>query len=205
MEAVRRGRQPYLVLASRSPRRVEILRERGFDFRIDPADVDEDQIPEGLTPEQVAMVLARRKADAVAARHPGGCVLGADTVVAVGATLYGKAETPEEARRMLRQLSGTTQRVLTGVAVIWKAGGIRHIDFAESLVEMDPFTDQQLEAYIASDQWRGKAGAYGIQDNDPLVRIVSGSFSNVVGLPIERVVPMLDACSVRPTTSPGLP
>jgi len=173
-----------------------LLRDAGYAFEAVPADVDEEDVPAGLDPREVAVLLARRKAEAVAARHPGRVVLGADTVVAVGRTRYGKAETPDAARAMLRALGGTEQRVITGVAVV-AADGRLTADAAEAIVAMRPMSDAELDAYVASGEWRGKAGAYGIQDQDPdgdpFCRITSGEFTTVVGLPMPLVAAMLAA------------
>ena len=186
--------QRRLILASRSPRRVELLRDAGFDFEIDPADVDEDDFSNSLPPCDVARLLAKRKAVHVANRHPDSIVLAADTVVSAHGRLYGKADTPEAARNMLVELAGD-QQVITGVAVIDRSRHIERIDHAVSIVHMREMSPSELDAYIASDQWRGKAGAYGIQDvdpqSDPFVKIVDGAYTNVVGLPIELVRKML--------------
>jgi septum formation protein len=156
-------------------------------------DIDESDVPAGLNPLELALYLARSKAAAIATRHRSDLVprlvLGADTVVAVGNELFAKAETPAEARAMLRRLAGTRQSVITGVAVVSCDGQREQSDSAESIVEMKPMSDAEIDAYVASEQWRGKAGGYGIQDhdpeNDPFVRLVSGGFDNVVGLPVE--------------------
>jgi len=188
-----------LILASRSPRRVELLRDAGFEFEIDPADVDEENYPHSLAPHDIARLLAQRKAARVADRQPDSIVLAADTIVAAHGRLFGKAETPDDARAMLRELAGHDQQVITGVAVVDHSRNIELIDHATSIVHMRPMSHDELESYIASDQWRGKAGAYGIQDVDPhsnsfvdpFVKIIDGDYSNVVGLPIDLVKRML--------------
>ena len=190
-----------LILASASPRRVELLRAAGFAFDVDPADIDEDDVPATMSPENVAAHLARAKAMHVAARHPADVVvLGADTVVAIGNARFGKAETSAEASTMLRACGGRRQRVITGVAICSR--GESTVDVATSEVEMRAMSDAELAAYVASDDWRGKAGAYGIQDQDsngdPFVRLVSGTIENVVGLPIDRVIAMLARVGVVP-------
>lgn len=181
-----------------------LLRDAGFVFDIEPADLDESDVPPGLSPRELAIHLARAKARAVALRHAADAstrlVLGADTVVAVGSELFGKAETPAEAHAMLRKLSGTHQSVITGVAVVSTDGQREVFDAAESVVEMRPMSEAEIAAYVASDQWRGKAGAYGIQDhdpeNDPFVRLVSGGFDNVVGLPVGLASRLLESQGV---------
>lgn len=190
VDAVKR---PRLILASRSPRRIELLREAGYEFEIQPADVNEDDLPPGLTPTRVAGYLAQIKAQAIASRAPDAMVLGADTVVAIGSRMFGKADTVDEARAMLRASVGR-QEVLTGVCVI--GSGRRPVtEVARSVVEMRSMSDAELEAYLATGQWRGKAGAYGIQDHDPagdpFVKLLEGEMSNVVGLPMRTVRNML--------------
>lgn len=188
------AKQRSLILASRSPRRVELLRAAGFEFEIDPADIDEDDFPKSLDPSHVARLLALRKAERVADRHANSIVLAADTVVAAKGQLYGKADTPEAARNMLIELAGE-QQVITAVVVMDRSRNIQRIDHAVSIVLMRRMSSAELDDYLASNQWRGKAGAYGIQDvephNDPFVRIVEGEYDNVVGLPIKLVAPML--------------
>lgn len=195
---------PRLILASRSPRRMELLSEAGYVFEIEPADIDESDLPAGLSPAQVASFLAESKATAVAARHADKndiIVLGADTVVAIAQLLYGKAETADEARAMLIALGGKRQEVLTGVS-IGRPGQSPTTAVERSVVEMRSMNLAELNAYVASDQWRGKAGAYGIQDHDPasdpFVRLVEGEMTTVVGLPMGRVRRMLEAAGVEP-------
>jgi septum formation protein len=191
------------VLASRSPRRIALLREAGFAFDVDPADVDEDAFDASLTPEQVARHLASLKARTVARRHPGLWTLGSDTVVAVGQTLYGKPLDHADARRMMRATAGREQQVITGVAMC-RVGPDAFIEAIEtSLVRMRPLTDVEIDVYVAGGDWRGKAGGYGIQDErlraDPFVTLVSGSLSNVVGLPMETTVRLLGECGIFPS------
>jgi septum formation protein len=169
---------------------------------VQPADIDETDVPPFFSPHDMAGFLAIAKAGVIAARHPEAIVLGADTIVAVGDVAYNKAATPEAAREMLKTLGGARQEVLTGVALL--VPGHEPIAGVErSVVQMRPMSDAELDAYIASGQWVGKAGAYGIQDhdpqNDPFVRLVEGEMSNVVGLPMERVRELLEDAGVRPT------
>lgn len=199
-----------LILASASPRRVELLREAGFDFDIEPANIDESDVPPGLSPTELAIHLAVAKARAITVRHRklglDGFVLGADTVVAVGERLFGKAETPDEARAMLTDLAGSRQSVITGVAVIRIGDGTERVDAAESVVEMKTLSREQIDTYVDSEQWRGKAGAYGIQDHDPqddpFVKLISGRFDNVVGLPVDLVVHLFEQHGIRRKANP---
>lgn len=192
---------PRLILASASPRRVELLRAAGFAFEVDPADINEDDVPAALSPRQLAVYLATAKSRHVANRHRESVVLGADTVVDCHGEQLGKAGTPDAARAMIRKQAGRSQDVITGVAIT--VGDSTVSDVVLSQVAMRTMTDSEIDAYVASDDWRGKAGAYGIQDarEDPFVTLVSGSFSNVVGLPIECVVEMLANVGVCPRAS----
>jgi septum formation protein len=191
---------PRLILASASPRRQALLRDAGYTFEADPADVDETAYPPGMLPAQVAEYLALVKARAVARRHPEDVVLAADTVVAFGDTLLGKPADADHARRMLVLLAGTTHLCITGVAVA--RGGQVNARRAASAVRMKRLTPDEIDAYVASGQWEGKAGGYGIQDEqfkaDPFVTRVSGSHTNIVGLPMELASEMLAEVQVFP-------
>jgi septum formation protein len=190
------GGGPKLILASRSPRRIELLREAGFAFEIDPADVDET-VPHDTAPDAAARDLALRKAHVVARRHPDDIVLAADTVVALGTEILGKADDAAHAKQILSKLAGTTHLVLTGVCVMCRTLNLRLLDVVTSTVSMRALTDAELDAYVATGLWEGKAGAYGIQDNDPFVTRMDGSHTNIVGLPMERTVEMLAEAGVR--------
>ncbi len=180
-----------LILASASPRRRELLAQVGIvPDAIDPADIDERPLPREL-PLPHAERLAAEKARRVAERHPGAFVLGADTVVACGRRILPKAETPEEARHCLELLSGRRHRVHGGIALVTPQGklvGRR----ATTLVAMKRLTPREIEDYVASGEWRGKAGGYAIQGIAAcFVRGIVGSYSNVVGLPLFETVALL--------------
>lgn len=145
------------------------------------------------------MQLARRKADAVAAKFPDAVVLAADTVVAFGDQIIGKPHDAAEAREMLRLLSGTTHIVITGVSVRHKAVGHTADTRVMSAVRVRPLTAKEIDAYIASGEWKGKAGGYGIQDPDPFVTRMTGSHSNIIGLPMKATRQLLEAAGVQPT------
>ena len=190
-----------LILASRSPQRVDLLRQAGVAFEVDPADIDESQCVPAWPAERVAEHLATEKARAVAARHPLSWVLGADTVVAAGDELLGKPIDAADARRMLSTLSGSAHRVITGVCLIGPLQNERRQqtgDHVVSTIHMRLLTPDEVDAYIASRQWEGKAGGYGLQDNDPFVTCTDGSPSNVIGLPMERVSQMLRNAGLIP-------
>ena len=189
---------PRLILASASPRRQQLLREAGFEFETDPADIDEDDYPPGLLPGELAENLAFRKAQAVAKRHPGCVILGADTVVAFGDTALGKPEDAADARRMLGLLAGTTHVVVTGVAVVRKSEGFVRRGRVLSSVHMRALSADEIDRYVASGEWRGKAGGYGIQDPDPFVTRTAGCHTNIVGLPVPKTKELLAEAGVTP-------
>ena len=186
------------VLASGSPRRRELLAEAGFEFDVIPSDVDESDVPPGTAPPDLAEWLAVRKASAVAARFPDRVVLAADTVVALGKRAIGKPADEADALALLHALAGSTHAVVTGVCLA-RAGATRSLRVS-SAVKMKPMTDEQIRRLVASGQWRGKAGGYGIQDagDDPFVERLSGSFTNIIGLPMEQTVELLAQAGVVP-------
>ncbi|HEY7688294.1 MAG TPA: Maf family nucleotide pyrophosphatase [Dongiaceae bacterium] len=174
--------QPSLVLASASPRRKDLLQQIGLvAASIDPADIDES--PHGReTPAAYARRIALAKARAVAARNAGKFVLAADTVVACGRRLMPKAEDAGTARRCLELLSGRRHRVLGGIAVIAPDGGER-VRVVTTTVCFNRLTKQDIDTYVASGEWQGKAGGYAIQGRAAmLIPWIRGSYSNVVGL-----------------------
>ncbi len=172
-----------LILASASPRRLSLLARIGVvPDAVDPADIDEAVLP-GELPRLHVMRLAAAKAEAVAKRHPGAVVLAADTVVAAGRRILPKAEVEAQARDCLTMLSGRRHRVLTAVTVI-ADGKARH-RLSTTIVTFKPLTAADIDAYIASNEWQGKAGGYAIQGRaEAFVRFLSGSHSGVVGLPL---------------------
>ena len=175
---------PKLVLASASPRRLELLRQIGLaPDAVDPAEIDESALPDE-TARLLAMRLARAKAAACAARHPDAFVLAADTVVAVGRRLLGKPDDAADARRMLQLLSGRAHRVLTAVAA-QAPGGRVAARLSETRVRFKRLTEPELAAYLAIDEWAGKAGGYGVQGlAGAFVTALNGSYTGVVGLPL---------------------
>jgi septum formation protein len=201
----------HLVVASASPRRQALLREAHYTFVIDPADIDEDDVPTGLLPAELAEHLAVEKARVVAARRPEDVVLAADTVVAHGTTPLGKPADADDARRMLKLLAGSTHHVITGVAVVRRASGFERRARVTSAVRMRELTDAEVERYVASRQWEGKAGGYGLQDaagfptddptKDPFVVTASGSATNIVGLPMDETRALLGQAGVTPLTA----
>ncbi len=182
--------RPDLVLASASPRRIELLALIGITpDRIDPADIDETP-RKAEEPPRLAVRLARAKAEAVLTRHPGALVLSADTVVAVGRRLLEKPADAAEAERFLRLLSGRNHRVFTAVALATAARTTHRC--VETRVTVKRLSDAEIAAYVAGSDWRGKAGGYGIQGPAAafVTRIV-GSHPAVMGLPLPETVNLL--------------
>jgi len=181
--------QPALVLASASPRRLALLSQIGIvPDRVLTPDIDETPLP-GELPRLHATRLARAKAAAAAA--PDAVVLAADTVVAAGRRILGKPDTPEQAHACLSLLSGRRHRVITTI-VLQGPGARRTERLVESTVAFARLTDRQLRAYLDSDEWQGKAGGYAIQGRAAVfVRFLSGSYSNVMGLPLFETAQLL--------------
>jgi septum formation protein len=175
---------PHFVLASASPRRLELLAQIGLaPDLIEPAEIDETPLP-GETARLLTVRLARAKAAAVAQRQPGAFVLAADTVVAAGRRLLGKPDSAAEASRMLALLSGRAHRVLTAVAVA-APGGKTASRLSETRVRFKRLTRIEIDVYLASGEWTGKAGAYGVQGRaGAFVIALNGSYTGVVGLPL---------------------
>ena len=187
-----------LVLASASPRRLELLRQLGIEpDRVDPADIDETpHIDE--TPRLLVTRLARSKADAIAARHPDAYVLAADTIVAVGRRILNKPADEAEARKMLGLLSGRAHRVLTGVAVA-APGGRRGARISESRLKFKRLTAKEIDGFITSGEWADAAGGYKIhQRAGAFCMALSGSFTGVVGLPLYETLALLEGLGWRP-------
>ena len=173
-----------LVLASASPRRLDLLARIGVQpDAVVPAEIDES-VPKGELPRQHALRLAREKAQAIAAREPESLVLAADTVVAVGRRILPKVEDEETLRACMRLLSGRRHRVLTGVALAIPGKGVRE-RLVETMIAMKQLSDQEIDYYAGHGEWRGKAGGYALQGyGEVYVRHIAGSYSNVVGLPL---------------------
>ena len=172
-----------LVLASASPRRLDLLARIGVvPDDVVPADIDEG-VPPGELPREHALRLAREKAAAVAALHPAALVLAADTV-AVGRRILPKVEDEATLRACMRLLSGRRHQVLTGVALAVPGAGVRE-RLGETLIAMKRLSDEEIDYYASHGEWRGKAGGYALQGyGEVYVRHIAGSYSNVVGLPL---------------------
>lgn len=188
-----------LVLASASPRRLELLRQIGIEpSAVDSAELDETPHP-AETPRRLAGRLATAKAAAVAGRHPGAFVIGADTVVAVGRRVLPKVESQSEGRGCLELLSGRSHWVLTGVSVTSPDGrAARRV--VESRVTFKRLSRLEIEGYLASEEGVGKAGGYAIQGlAAAFVTRIAGSYSGVVGLPLYETAALLEGLGFRRT------
>ncbi len=180
-----------LILASASPRRRQLLTEAGYLIEVDPSEVDEPE-PDVHTPvvDYVAW-LAWRKASTVAARRKSGLILGADTSCSVAGEILNKPVDRADAERMIRLQEGREIDVVTGLC-LYRADRGDWVGAVETTVCIcRPLTDAERLEHLDSGRWEGKAGAYGVQDDDPFVTVVRGSWSNVVGLPMERLAALL--------------
>lgn len=184
------------ILASASPRRRDLLAQIGLSpSQIIPADINEDPI-EGELPRAHALRLACEKAQKVASDHPGEVILASDTVVGVGRRILPKTEDRASAETCLRLLSGRAHRVFTGVAVIDGNGQLRS-RISETRLKMKRLSEAEIKDYLASGEWDGKAGGYGIQGRaGAFIHHISGSYTGVVGLPVyETRNLLLAACA----------
>ena len=185
-----------LILASASPRRQELLRSAGIEFRIQPTDIPEVPQP-GESPGRCAERLACEKAQVVARQNPGHFVLGADTIVVVDGQMLGKPRDAADAARMLRLLSGRLHRVITGVSLMGSSGPSSSSSFVDTrsettLVHMTGLNAAEIDNYIASGEPMDKAGAYAIQGMaSRWITRTEGDYPNVVGLPVALVYRML--------------
>ncbi|MBE3135723.1 MAG: septum formation protein Maf [Acidobacteria bacterium] len=192
---------PHLVLASNSPRRRDLLREAGYRFDVRPPPVDDRGVPRGVSPAAFVESLAYLKAMAAIAADgiEDALVLGADTAVVLAGRLIGKPADEADARRILAALSGSRHEVLTGLALVEPATGRRLLAHEVTGIRMRIMTPAEIEAYVASGEAMGKAGAYAIQETGDLyVESIDGSLTNVVGLPMQLLERMLKAAGYDP-------
>lgn len=200
MDQTTENRFPRVILASGSPRRLDLLRQAGIEPEVEPSHVEE--VITSTVPDQVVMELSRQKAEDVAIRHAGEdvVVIGADTVVAYDGKILGKPQDKEDAVRMIRMLQGHIHQVYTGVTLVFCGktsgeqavavdNGSHIINFAEKTdVHVCPMTEAQIRSYVETGEPMDKAGAYGIQGRFAVwVKGISGDYNNVVGLPLGRV------------------
>ncbi|MGH9326490.1 MAG: Maf family protein [Terriglobia bacterium] len=187
-----------LVLASRSPRRRELLKSAGIEFTVQPSEVDETRLP-GEAAEEYVRRIAREKALRVARFAASGTlVLGADTTVVAAGQVLEKPRDAEDAKRMLRLLSGGTHHVLTAFCFVRAPEKLEALRHESTTVDFLPLTEEEIEQYVASGEPLDKAGAYAIQGlASRFVTRIEGCFSNVVGLPISRVYEVLNSLRDR--------
>jgi septum formation protein len=180
-----------IILASGSPRRKEILSRLGVDFILAPADVDENAIPYS-SPREFAIKAAFAKVCAVEPKFERGVIIGVDTIVVLNRKVYGKPNGPSDARRMLQELSGNTHSVISGIAVK-ETGKSTLLDAVETKVSFRDLTEGDIADYVASGEPLDKAGAYAVQGiGRRLIDHIDGDYYNVVGLPISRLLDMMD-------------
>jgi septum formation protein len=189
---------PPFILASHSPRRLDLLGAAGFEFQTVAANVDEKHVAD-LTLRELTLFNARRKAGAVARLHPEAVVLAADTLVALDREIMGKPRDLKHAAKILRQLSGRVHEVCTAVCIVHLARA-RSISFREiSRVRFRRLSHDEIDKYLAKVNPLDKAGAYAAQGHGTeIIAQVQGSFSNVVGLPMERTIPALGEFAIVP-------
>mgnify|MGYP002601297702 CR=1 FL=1 len=191
MDQTTENRFPRVILASASPRRLDLLRQVGIEPEIEPSHVEE--VITSTVPDQVVMELSRQKAEDIAALHTGedAVVIGADTVVAYDGKVLGKPKDEEDARRMLSMLSGKTHSVYTGVTFVFidKDGRTgEHCFYEKTDVSMYTLAEDEIDRYISSGDPMDKAGSYGIQGRFAIhIKGIQGDYNNVVGLPVARL------------------
>ena len=187
-----------LLLASASPRRIRLLREAGFNPEVLPSQIVETRA-DFLTPAEAALFNAIRKGMAIALEHPDEIVLSADTIVTLDGSVFGKPADSEEAFQMLKRLIGKTHEVITAVAVMHLSKKRTRVGTERTAVKFRSLSDAEIREYLEIAEPLDKAGAYAAQDSpDRIIESVTGSFSNVVGLPMELTIPILAEFGIRP-------
>lgn len=181
-----------IILASASPRRAQLLNQLGLDFQVIPSDVSET-IPDRFAfPNDLVIKLALHKASNVARKIEHGLVIGADTLVVLGDTIFGKPSGPDEAVKMLSMLNGKIHSVYTGIAVVEVPSGKTEVGRCETKVKFKTVSPEEIRSYVATGEPLDKAGAYGIQGKGgALVEAIEGCYFNVVGLPLSKLVDLL--------------
>lgn len=187
-----------LLLASASPRRIRLLREAGFNPEVLPSQIVETRA-DFLTPAEAALFNAIRKGMAIALEHPDEIVLSADTIVTLDGSVFGKPADLEEAFQMLKRLIGKTHEVITAVAVMHLNKKRTRVGTERTAVKFRSLSDAEIREYLEIAEPLDKAGAYAAQESpDRIIESVTGSFSNVVGLPMELTIPILAEFGIRP-------
>ena len=196
MELIRKSQ---FILASASPRRRDLLRKAGYCFEIVPSNVDESKYDtDGITSEEHTKILALAKAKDVAARFPNAIVMGSDTVVDLDGEIIGKPDHAEHAEEIIRKLFSSPHGVITGLALVCIEKVIEIVKADTTIVYPRQLTEAQIASHITNGLWEGKAGAYGIQETgDEFVERIDGSFTNVMGLPMELTERLLGELGIR--------
>ena len=192
-------KRSQFILASASPRRQHLLAKAGYCFEVVPSDVDESAYDtDGVTSEDHTKILALAKAKDVAAKFPNAIVMGADTVVDLDGEIIGKPDDADHAEEITRKLFSKPHQVITGVALVCVDRNIEIVEADTTVVYPRQLTDEQIAEHIRKGDWQGKAGAYGIQETgDEFVDHIDGSFTNVMGLPMELVERLLGELGIR--------
>lgn len=187
-------------MASASPRRRDLLRKAGYCFEIVPSEVDESAFDtENVTSEEHTKILALAKAKDVAIRFPNALVIGSDTVVDLDGEIIGKPDDAAHAEEITRKLFSQPHKVITGLALVCIEKNIEIVEADTTIVYPRQLTEDQIAEHIRKGDWQGKAGAYGIQETgDEFVDRIDGSFTNVMGLPMERTQQLLGELGIRP-------
>ncbi len=183
-----------IILASSSPRRQQLMREGGYEFEVVPAEIEEPSpcAQGAYAPELWAESLAYLKAAWVAQNHREAIIIGADTIVTHSYRIVGKPADKDDARRILTNFFGGLNEVITGLAILCPARHKKIITHATTTLTMRSMSPEQIEAYLQTPTWEGKAGAYAYQEGgDQYVETIEGSESNVVGLPMEKLAEIL--------------
>jgi len=187
-----------IILASQSPQRRQLLSDAGYDFAVIPPSAEaECGICSRETPPEYAARLACQKAKSVARSLPDGIVVGCDTIAECQGLILGKPRDERHAREMLELLRGREHRVYSGLCLWRRPCDAMAIDVAVTRLQMDTLSDAQVQEYVNSGQWQGKAGGFGLQDRLGWVHVLDGSTSNVVGLPLELLGRMLEQLDKR--------
>ncbi|MFM1800770.1 MAG: hypothetical protein RJA81_122 [Planctomycetota bacterium] len=189
-------RQP-LILASASPRRAQLLSRHNVTYEVRPSSFEEPPPQPGQAIRHYVSELAWNKAWDIACKSTGGWVLAADTAGELDGEVLNKPLDRADAERMIRMQEGREVAIHTGVCLMRAGAGFWHGFVETSVLYMRPLTDQERLAYLDSHAWQGKAGAYGVQDDDPIVSVVSGSWSNIVGLPVETLLKLLQELQIE--------
>jgi septum formation protein len=182
-----------LILASRSPRRYELLKQMGLDFEVIPSRVEEENLVQDESPRDHVLRLSDAKALDVGKQYPSDWVIGADTIVTINGSILGKPKTREEALDMLGRLSGQEHQVLSGIAVRHLSKEKAHREAVQTAVKMKTVSRDEMKWYIGTGEPFDKAGAYGIQGiGSFMIESIRGSYTNVVGLPLCELIQMLE-------------